>query len=70
LTHCAFPALYEGKVHREAGREFVDGIREQSIKWQLLLGDRKTFSNASRQTLKLEVVTLTVWSSVRPWKNE
>jgi hypothetical protein len=60
LTHLAFPTLYEDHGVRGAGRAFVDGIRERSIKQHLLLGDKKTLIKALRQTLKLEVIKLAV----------
>jgi hypothetical protein len=52
-------------VLRGACRTFINGIREQSIKWQLLLGGRRILSEALRQTLKLEVINLAVGSPVR-----
>jgi hypothetical protein len=37
LTHHAFLTLQEGHVRSRAGRAFVDGLRERSTEWQLLL---------------------------------
>jgi hypothetical protein len=41
MTHHAFPALHEDHVRR-GGKSFIDGIREKSIKQQVLLGSKRT----------------------------
>jgi hypothetical protein len=40
------------------GEAFIDGIRERSIKQQLLLGNERTVSVALKQILELEAVKL------------
>jgi hypothetical protein len=65
---CAFPALHEAYVHREAGKALVNSIWEWSIKWQLLLGGKKTLNKDLRQTLELEVIKLAVRSPIRSCK--
>jgi hypothetical protein len=42
MTHHAFPALHEDHIHRGTGKAFIDSIREQSMKQQLLLGRKRT----------------------------
>jgi hypothetical protein len=42
MTHHAFPALHESDIHRGTGKAFIDGISEQSINEQLLLGSKRT----------------------------
>jgi hypothetical protein len=49
----------------ELAGHYVDGIKVQDIKQQLLLGVDRMVSEALRQTLKLEVVKLAVRSSIR-----
>jgi hypothetical protein len=62
---CAYPALHEAHVHREAGKALDNGTWEWSIKWQLLLGGKKTLRKNLRQTLELEVIKLAVRSPIR-----
>jgi hypothetical protein len=41
LTHRAYPTLPEKHIRREAGKAFADGVEDQAIKIQLLLGGGK-----------------------------
>jgi hypothetical protein len=45
MTHHAFPPLHEDRIHRETGKAFIDGIREQNIKERLLLGSKRTVNS-------------------------
>jgi hypothetical protein len=47
---------------------FVDGIRYQGTKQQLLLESQRTVNETVRQTLELEFVKLAARSSIRLWK--
>lgn len=38
LANLAIPALLEGHIHREPGKTFIYGIRDQNIKIHILLG--------------------------------
>jgi hypothetical protein len=64
-TQRAFPTLHEDDVRRRLGKAFGDGTGDRGIIQQLLLGGKRTLNEALRQTLGLEVVKLTVGSSVR-----
>jgi hypothetical protein len=65
LTHRAFPALHEDHVRRGLSNAFGNKIRYRSMKQQLLLGGNKKINQALRQTAGLEVVRLTIGSSIR-----
>jgi hypothetical protein len=67
LLHHAFPALHKDHIHTGPGRASINGIRDQGIKQQLLLGGKKTLE-AFMQTLEVEAVKLTVRLSIRFWK--
>jgi hypothetical protein len=58
LAHCAYPALPEDHIRREAGKAFADGVEDPTIKIQLLLGGEKTVNEALRQALELKAVLL------------
>jgi hypothetical protein len=68
LTPCAFPTLHEDHDCRGLGKAFGDGMRDRSIKQQLLLGGKRTLNEAPKETLWLEVIKLTVGSCIRVWK--
>jgi hypothetical protein len=53
LAHCAYPALPEDHVRKEAGRAFTDGVEDPDIKIQLLLGGE--FHRAQRRDQELPV---------------
>jgi hypothetical protein len=63
------PSCTTQHVHRGAGRAFVDGLREQSIKQWLLLGGSIMVNEALKQTLKLEVIKLAVRSPCQALEN-
>jgi hypothetical protein len=42
MTHLAFPAVHEDHIHRGRDKAFIDGIREKSIKQQVLLRSKRT----------------------------
>jgi hypothetical protein len=65
MTHCALPALHEDQIHRGAGKAFVKGIRERSIKQVLLLVGERMVNEAFRQILELEVIQQAAGSPVR-----
>jgi hypothetical protein len=44
-------ALPNNHVHRGAGKAFVNSIREQNLKPQLLLGGERTVNEALRQAI-------------------
>jgi hypothetical protein len=54
-----------GPHSQGADKAFVNGIREWSIKWQLLLWGERMVNEALRQTLEMWVVKLAVRSPVR-----
>jgi hypothetical protein len=64
FTHHAFLALHENHIRNRPGKPLGNGIRDRGIKQQILLGGKKTLNEALRQTLGLEVSTLTVRSSI------
>jgi hypothetical protein len=47
VTHCNSPALHKNHIYRGPGKAFSNGIRDRSIKQQVLLEGKK----ALRQTL-------------------
>jgi hypothetical protein len=64
LAHCAYPALPEDHVRREAGKVFVNWVEDPAIKIQLLPGGEKMVNEALWQALKLQAVLL----AARPHK--
>jgi hypothetical protein len=60
--------LLNNHVCKEPGKAFGNGIEGRSIKQQLLLEGSNTLIEALRQTLGLEVIRLTVGSSMELWK--
>jgi hypothetical protein len=63
MTSCAFLS-YNYHIHRGPGKAFINGITDQGIKQQLLLGGSKTLNNAQG----LGVIKLTVRSYIGLWK--
>jgi hypothetical protein len=82
LAHCAYPALPEDHIRREAGKAFADGVEDPDVKIQLLLGGGKTVNEVLRQALELQSVLLaarlhkmstrTFWGSRSPppWRRD
>jgi hypothetical protein len=56
LAHCAYPALPENHIRREAGKAFENVVQDPAIKIQLLLGREKMVDEDLRQAFELQAV--------------